>query len=42
MKKGVVVIADGHSLEGMRIRCGDKFAIVLEGVCMECKQKVIL
>ena len=31
-----------HSLEGMRIRCDDKFAVVKNGRCGECGQAVEL
>lgn len=30
----------GHGIEGLLIRCGKYYAKVINGVCMECKQKV--
>lgn len=29
-----------HSVEGMMIRCGEHYAKVKDGICMECKRKV--
>ncbi len=39
---GAFKVTDGHSIEGMGIRCGKYFSVVRNGRCSECGEKITL